>query len=811
MCRQTDVSQSKEIRGSARLPSQKLEARKVGTSDWDSEFSWEKPEHPASLCPPSPPTHNSSPATALRLRSALDAADDDDSSSSDQISLFFPTSTAKSMKSTKPAAGDATAASSRRSQPVRQTRTNPPRNSTTLNRTASGRDSINGGHQADQPIDIFPGITHFTDAITALPKDLVRHFTLLKEVDAKICQPEEQLFQHIHDLLEAPLPTPQSTTDNTQASSIVAAATATAAATAPSSSFARSLNRQAGSSVPPQNHSNQRGGADATMATDNVTRRIIARQAIQKMQDMLVSLEEKNHVISVANDTLKRQLNRVEEIWPHLEKEFSDEAKWGSTTHWAYPENRLNRNAQQQAHNSRREAASHLTAAAQALADEAAARSDARKQAVAAKKRQAPQQESDLDDHDKHKNDHGKKSHPKSRKAAAESPASVGLGITAPGNTPNGNPPTKRRKVDKTANGTPVVERAMATVFGKEPQKAKTASPRETPVPEAPSRKRKPLPTSSSNGGKKKNGPAGAALSPSIASSPVLSNLPDPKAPARSSPAPTSVPKATASRAKQTSVPVTTEKACPSPAAHTKSNGTALKSPFIGPVQNNIKAKEKEEVGKPKEPPPVLEPKQEALKSEPEQLPTQPRAPAPTTTATSTKASHSKEEGSSKPEEKSSKPDTPATTPSVAPTTVTTKSGRASKPSTPALSTFPETGPNHPKTRPSRNSELGSNKRSHKKGVAAHSVASQLAEEAATSSVQGDDDDNNMDEDEPTYCYCNGVSYGEMVACDSDGCEREWFHLECVGLKVAPKTNAKWYCEDCKEKMKNNGKKVNGR
>lgn len=52
--------------------------------------------------------------------------------------------------------------------------------------------------------------------------------------------------------------------------------------------------------------------------------------------------------------------------------------------------------------------------------------------------------------------------------------------------------------------------------------------------------------------------------------------------------------------------------------------------------------------------------------------------------------------------------------------------------------------------------------------------------------MQGDEDDADIDADEPTYCYCNGVSYGEMVACDADECPREWFHLECVGLKVAP-------------------------
>jgi hypothetical protein len=48
-----------------------------------------------------------------------------------------------------------------------------------------------------------------------------------------------------------------------------------------------------------------------------------------------------------------------------------------------------------------------------------------------------------------------------------------------------------------------------------------------------------------------------------------------------------------------------------------------------------------------------------------------------------------------------------------------------------------------------------------------------------------------IDADEPTYCYCNGVSYGEMIACDADGCAKEWFHLTCSGLKEAPKGNGK--------------------
>lgn len=52
-------------------------------------------------------------------------------------------------------------------------------------------------------------------------------------------------------------------------------------------------------------------------------------------------------------------------------------------------------------------------------------------------------------------------------------------------------------------------------------------------------------------------------------------------------------------------------------------------------------------------------------------------------------------------------------------------------------------------------------------------------------------------EEEPTYCYCNQVSYGEMVACDGDDCEREWFHLACVNLSAPPKGS--WFCDACKK------------
>ncbi|PRP85308.1 hypothetical protein PROFUN_06910 [Planoprotostelium fungivorum] len=57
-----------------------------------------------------------------------------------------------------------------------------------------------------------------------------------------------------------------------------------------------------------------------------------------------------------------------------------------------------------------------------------------------------------------------------------------------------------------------------------------------------------------------------------------------------------------------------------------------------------------------------------------------------------------------------------------------------------------------------------------------------------------------IDPNEPTYCTCNRVSFGEMVGCDNPDCKIEWFHYECVGLTAAPK--GKWYCADCTRDIK---------
>eukprot|EP00741_Cyanophora_paradoxa_P005342 tig00000880_g5181.t1 len=62
------------------------------------------------------------------------------------------------------------------------------------------------------------------------------------------------------------------------------------------------------------------------------------------------------------------------------------------------------------------------------------------------------------------------------------------------------------------------------------------------------------------------------------------------------------------------------------------------------------------------------------------------------------------------------------------------------------------------------------------------------------------EDDLPIDPNEPVYCYCRQVSFGEMVACDNSDCQIEWFHFQCVGLTQTPK--GKWYCKECSAAMR---------
>lgn len=369
-----------------------------------------------------------------------------------------------------------------------------------LSRPFGSRDSLTGGMESapspNQPIEIFPAITHFADAITALPKELVRHFTLLKEVDAKIFGPEEHLGNLVEAALNAPLP------ERRQPAEALQPRRHTSAPMSAQGSLNGSVsNGHVGSVV---------SAPDGIMSYDldpaawdpaNLPRRQLFQQCAFTMQNMLVSLDEKNHVISTANEALNKQLARIDDIFPNIDFEISEEARYGSLTHWAYAENRTAKSGA----GSRRDAAAvnNLSAAAQHIAEEAAARSDARKQALLAKKGRHAHADSDFDDHTdgRHKGESSKKVHGNSKiRRAPEN--SVGLGITN-GVAAGGNPPQKRRKVEKAPNagaGAAPMERSLSNLPASNGtiSKAKAGSPMDSPVPEAAKKKSRGVAAASS-------------------------------------------------------------------------------------------------------------------------------------------------------------------------------------------------------------------------------------------------------------------------------------------------------------------------
>ncbi|QBM88490.1 chromatin modification-related protein YNG2 [Metschnikowia aff. pulcherrima] len=81
-------------------------------------------------------------------------------------------------------------------------------------------------------------------------------------------------------------------------------------------------------------------------------------------------------------------------------------------------------------------------------------------------------------------------------------------------------------------------------------------------------------------------------------------------------------------------------------------------------------------------------------------------------------------------------------------------------------------------------------------GSRAQSVGASIAK-----APSAEDADNNL------YCFCQRVSFGEMIGCDNDDCKYEWFHWECVGITSPPNDDEIWYCPDCAPKMEKRKKR----
>jgi inhibitor of growth protein 3 len=109
-----------------------------------------------------------------------------------------------------------------------------------------------------------------------------------------------------------------------------------------------------------------------------------------------------------------------------------------------------------------------------------------------------------------------------------------------------------------------------------------------------------------------------------------------------------------------------------------------------------------------------------------------------------------------------------------------------------------------------RNGKNGPSKKSRIRGLAGSaraspsttgedSGASDDGSEDENGSFQGGGEDMDVDDegtdDLTKYCYCQKVSYGDMVACDNADCKGQWFHWDCAGLTSEPL--GEWLCRDC--------------
>jgi len=329
----------------------------------------------------------------------------------------------------------------------------------------------------------FPAITHFTDGISALPKEVIRHLTMLRETEGK-AYPHEQAIDELVDAIDK-LPTPP------RAAQLQLQAFL-------NFSLANSANASANVSMIDGFTSHPQTANDEQVASSQVAldepserRRLLFSQLRVQLQQIVHVLDEKNHVLTTANETLVRQLTRLSGTMPYIEAEISEEARLGSNTHWALPHMKELRKAAAPppTERSRRDilAANNLAAAAAAVheGDIAATRSEARREAMLAKRTRHVNVDSDFDDRTT-----ARKAQPgkvrKAQEALADNPKTVtGGAATAQGH--------KRRRVEKLPP--PALERSASTINGRAKGVREPGSPRETPATEVPKKKSsKPLP-----------------------------------------------------------------------------------------------------------------------------------------------------------------------------------------------------------------------------------------------------------------------------------------------------------------------------
>ncbi|KAL2433987.1 hypothetical protein ABEF95_013560 [Exophiala dermatitidis] len=750
--------------------------------------------------------------------------------------------------------------------PSRQTRVNPKRvtrgfgsgppryNSLTsasglpLGTSNTTMTTANTAPASSEPPRLYPAITHFADAIAALPREFRRHNSLLKEVDAKAWEAEENLQNILRQCLSDPAIT---------GTNLGSTAPVVAGPTAPDDPVhASEINSVTGASLDTASLASARSADPAVLP-----RRQQFHALRQHLMAIMVTMDEKNHVINNANEEVAKHIRRLDKAWSHLDDEISEEARLGSLRHWAYPD--LNAVKKPAAPATRKDGA---TGAGTPHENEAAHRSEARREAVMARRHRNNQHaESDFDEtkaQTRKTNATGKK------RAAETAPDTIGLGISGTGAGPG-----KRKKAEKPTVGGVGMERSISNAVGGR------AMSRENSQQEN-AKKRKASTAVTTVARKRIN--AATQDSPKLASSPLAGTTGKEaykRSPALSNARP-------AGRGRQNSTQgAENTRGRPSSSAANKPGGShnvtastpelhsvaAVTGKSTSEVKNTMKETKTDKGDR------LLEDKATAADSA--------EGEPSLRGALLLESSASGQEGGARdepPEEGSTKGAvaSPRLPPPLQLSEIKNeRRGRASKTSTPVAGSFAEaeeteTGTangsgsgnntNNNGTKPRRparprvkdhglHDSLSPKglpmKRPHKKSGSFSAFSplttnsQRLRDEPDAKSQSGtpserggvpsgDDNNNNSngnsisnttnngargdeeeadgaEEDEERYCYCQGVSYGEMVACDKEDCPRQWFHLECIGLKSVPKS-AKWYCDECKEALAKKGKVANG-
>ncbi|KAK5677118.1 hypothetical protein LTS10_010307 [Elasticomyces elasticus] len=427
------------------------------------------------------------------------------------------------------------------------------------NNAARDDDGVEG-----EGVGFFPAIQYFSDAVVALPREVMKQFTLVKEVEAKIYGPAQELGEKLEGCLGLSVPSrgEREARDDvggtgggregrgmgggmlsfTASNSIASGGGLGGGSVSKDGSL---LNGFSGGSKLPSAAASVVGEDEAE--DEQLARRKQFLALRQSLHALLPNLDEKNVVLAEANRVLAQQLSRVDSVWPHVENEISEEARWGSMKHWAYSDNRAPRlkagmvgggggngrgYGRAGAGDVDRAATNSLVAAANMVHESeiAQARREAGREAmrdgkVVKGKRAARDMVVEAGDSDfEEPRVVVKKAAPKGPK---KMPAAQGLGITG-----SGTEPVKRRKVDKGLVA-PGMERSNSSATAKGGKNAAAGlvgggreggTPRSTPSAAAtaePAVGKKMAKTKPAATVTKKKAPGSAHQSPAMASSPL--------------------------------------------------------------------------------------------------------------------------------------------------------------------------------------------------------------------------------------------------------------------------------------------------